>query len=61
VQPYNLIETRYDDSTGNLYALHWGPYPTYEDYAGIEQINNNTQRLIYPKPAQNNYQTINKP
>lgn len=26
VAPYNLLETEYDNSTGNLYALHWGPY-----------------------------------
>ncbi len=25
VNPYNLVETKYDDNTGNLYALHWGP------------------------------------
>lgn len=25
IPPYNLIETKYDNSSGNLYALHWGP------------------------------------
>jgi hypothetical protein len=44
--PYNLIETRYDNSPGNLYALHWGPV---QSFAGIEEHNKDLIS-IFPNP-----------
>ncbi len=48
INPYNLIEFRYDNSTGNLYALHWGPI---DEFNGIEEIYNANSLNIYPNPS----------
>jgi hypothetical protein len=47
ISPYNLLEFRYDNSNGNLYALHWGP----KTNDGIEEIASNKDIIIYPNPA----------
>ena len=47
--PINLIETRYDNSTGNLYALHWGPFPISPE--GIKDQNLMEEVRIYPNPS----------
>ncbi len=44
--PYNLTETEYDNSTGNLYALHWGPKWIH---SGIENYEEGTIQ-ISPNP-----------
>lgn len=46
--PYNLLETEYDNSTGNLYALHWGPIKLTDI---IEKPFINDSISIYPNPA----------
>jgi hypothetical protein len=43
ISPYNLIEFRYDNSNGNLYALHWGP----KTNDGIEEIADKNQAILY--------------
>jgi hypothetical protein len=48
VNPFNLIETRYDNSNGNLYGLNWGPYPVHD---GIVERENGEAIHIYPNPA----------
>lgn len=47
--PYNLLETKYDNSSGNLYALHWGAYS--EINAGIKEQSQNEVITIYPNPT----------
>lgn len=49
VSPYNLLEFRYDNSSGNLYALHWGPY--FDSTAGVNENNLDNYFLVYPNPA----------
>jgi hypothetical protein len=49
VAPYNLIETKYDNSSGNLYALHWGQ--NSELTTGIEGPNQNSEVIIFPNPS----------
>lgn len=50
--PYNLINFRYDNSTGNLYALHWGPI---DEFNGIEEIYNVNSLTIYPNPSNSKF------
>lgn len=50
---YNLVEFKYDNSTGNLYALHWG---LIEEANDILEINNQKAEMrTYPNPAQHSF------
>lgn len=50
ISPYNLLEFKYDNSSGYLYALHWG---VDSEITGVTEINNkNSEIKIYPNPAQ---------
>jgi hypothetical protein len=50
---YNLIEPKYDNSSGNLYALHWGSLG--EISTGIKEHNQNLGIKIYPNPARQSF------
>jgi hypothetical protein len=47
--PYNLIEFKYNNSTGNLYALHWGPIDEFNGVADV--ANPKTEIIISPNPS----------
>jgi Secretion system C-terminal sorting domain len=47
--PYNLVEFKYDNSSGNLYALHWGQ--NSELITNIEDSNQNSEVIIFPNPT----------
>ena len=50
---YNLIETKYDNTTGNLYALHWGPYG---ETTGIKNYSQNSDNInIFPNPTNDQF------
>jgi hypothetical protein len=50
INPHNLIEFKYDNSSGYLYALHWG---ADSEITGVTEINNkNSEIKIYPNPTQ---------
>ena len=45
ISPYNLLEFRYDNSTGNLYALHWGPYS--DSTGGVNEVTYQPKAILY--------------
>lgn len=57
INPYNLIQFRYDNSTGNLYALHWG---VIDEFNGIEEVYNGNSVTVSPNPS-NSIFTIQLP
>lgn len=55
INPYNIIETKYDNSAGILYALHWGP----KNLESIDELTSNNDLFISPNPSSGAFQVEN--